>query len=77
MVAPKLEQMKYWIVKPAGGYNYIKNPRFDPPDGVEDWVASGSGVTIALSGDEARRGAYSMKVNPASGVVSMAIYNGP
>ena len=72
MAAPVLSHKKFYIVKPYGGYNYIKNPRFDPPDGVEDWVASGSGVTIALTGDKQRRGAYSMKVNPTSGVASGA-----
>lgn len=72
MTAPKLEQMKYWIIVPAEGTNQIKNPRFDTPDGVEDWtVYNGS---KALSGDKARRGAYSMKVNPASGVASGAYY---
>jgi len=74
MTAPKLEQMKYWIIVPAEGTNQIKNPRFDTPDGVEDWVASGAGVTIALTGDKQRHGAYSMKVNPASGVASGAYY---
>jgi len=74
MTAPKLEQMKYWVVVPAEGTNQIKNPRFDTPDGVEDWAASGAGVTIALTGDKQRRGAYSMKVNPASGIASGAYY---
>jgi hypothetical protein len=72
MTAPKLEQMKYWIIVPAEGTNQIKNPRFDTPDGVEDWVASGAGVTIALTGDKQRHGAYSMKVNTATGVASGA-----
>ena len=74
MTAPKLEQMKYWIVKPAGGYNYIKNPRFDTPDGVEDWTANYS--TIAVSDDYARRGAYSMKVVPSHGINSYVTYSG-
>jgi len=74
MTAPKLEQMKYWIIVPAEGTNQIKNPRFDTPEGVAGWAASGSGVTIALTGDKQRRGAYSMKVNPTSGVASRAYY---
>jgi hypothetical protein len=74
MTAPKLEQMKYWIVKPFGGYNYIKNPRFDPPAGIAGWYISGVGVTIESTGNEARWGAYSMRVNTASGVASGAYY---
>ena len=74
MTAPKLEQMKYWIIVPAEGTNQIKNPRFDTPDGVEDWtVYNGS---KALSGDKARWGAYSAKVTPNSGVGSYAYYSG-
>lgn len=75
MTAPKLENWKFWIVKPYSGYNYLKNPKFSPPDYVEDWTASGAGVTIASTGDYARRGAYSMQVNPATGVASGAFYN--
>lgn len=74
MAAPTLTHKKFYIVKPTEQINYIKNPRFDPPDGVEDWAASGAGVTIAISGDEQRHGAYSMKVNPASGVASSTYY---
>lgn len=74
MAAPTLTHKKFYIVKPTEQINYIKNPRFDTPDGVEDWAASGAGVTIAISGDEQRHGAYSMKVNPASGVASAAYY---
>ena len=74
MAAPTLTHKKFYIVKPTEQINYIKNPRFDPPDGVEDWAASGAGVTIAISGDKQRHGAYSMKVNPASGVASAAYY---
>ena len=74
MTAPVLSHKKFYIVKPAEGTNQIKNPRFDTPDGVEDWAASGAGVTIALTGDKQRHGAYSMKVNPASGVASGAYY---
>jgi len=74
MTAPVLSHKKFYIVKPAEGTNYIKNPRFDAPDGVEDWTASGAGATLTLSGDKARRGAYSMKVTPASNVASGAYY---
>ena len=74
MAAPTLTHKKFYIVKPTEQINYIKNPRFDTPDGVEDWAASGAGVTIAISGDEQRRGAYSMKVNTAAGVASSAYY---
>ena len=76
MTAPQLKQMKYWIVKPKAAVNQIKNPAFASPDYEEDWTASGAGVTIAESGDYQRRGAYSMKVNPASGVESGAYYAG-
>jgi hypothetical protein len=66
--------MKFWIVVPKYAENQIKNPTFASPDFVEDWAAYGSGVTIEATGDEQRFGAYSMKVNTASGVVSGAIY---
>ena len=75
MTAPVLAHKKFWIVKPKAGRNYIKNPRFDTPDGVEDWTANGSGVTIELTGDYARRGAFSLQVNPATGVASSAYYD--
>jgi len=74
MTAPKIDYHKFWIVKPYEQYNYIKNPTFASPDFEEDWAASGAGVTIAHSGDYQRRGAYSMKVNTASGVASSAYY---
>lgn len=74
MTAPKIDYHKFWIVKPYEQYNYIKNPTFASPDFEEDWAASGAGVTIAHSGDYQRRGAYSMKVNTASGVASGAYY---
>jgi len=75
MTAPVLAHKKFWIVKPKAGRNYIKNPRFDKPDGVEDWDTAGAGVTIELTGDGARRGAYSLQVNPATGVASSAYYD--
>jgi hypothetical protein len=75
MTAPVLAHKKFWIVKPKAGRNYVKNPRFDKPDGVEDWLASGSGVTIVLTGDYARRGAYSLQVNTATGIASSAYYD--
>ena len=74
MTAPQLKRMKFYIVKPTEQFNYIKNPTFAGPDYAEDWAPSGSGVTIQPTGDEQRRGAYSMKVNPASGVASGAYY---
>jgi len=74
MTAPKIDYHKFWIVKPYEQYNYIKNPTFASPDFEEDWAASGAGVTIAESADYQRRGAYSMKVNTASGVASSAYY---
>ncbi|MGB3988867.1 MAG: carbohydrate binding domain-containing protein, partial [Minisyncoccales bacterium] len=75
MTAPVLAHKKFWIVKPKAGRNYVKNPRFDKPDGVEDWTAAGAGVTIELTGDYARRGAYSLQVNTATGVASSAYYD--
>ena len=76
MTAPVLAQKKFWIVKPKAAINQIKNPAFAGPDYEEDWTASGAGVTIAETGDYARRGAYSMKVTPATGIASGAYYGG-
>jgi len=76
MTAPVLTKPKFWIVVPQYAENQIKNPAFAHPDFVEDWTADGTGVTISSSGDKARRGVYSMKVTPASGVSSGAYYNG-
>lgn len=76
MAAPILTNKKFYIIKPWGGENQIKNPRFDMPDGKEDWAASGAGVTIENSSDEQRFGAYSMKVNTANNVASAAYYAG-
>lgn len=75
MTAPQLNKKKFWIVKPKAGRNYIKNPRFDTPEGITYWTASGAGVTIELTGDEVRRGAHSLQVNPASGIASSAYYD--
>jgi len=75
MTAPVLAYKKFWIVKPATGRNYIINPRFDPPDGKEDWAINATGVTLELSADEQRHGAYCMKVNPVTGVNSGAYYH--
>ena len=74
MTAPKLEQMKYWIVVPKYAENQIKNPTFAHPEFVAGWTASGG--TVASSGDGARWGAYSAKVTPNSGVESYAYYSG-
>lgn len=76
MAAPVLTQKKFWIVKPKAAVNQIKNPAFAHPDFVEDWTASGAGVTIEETGTEQRRGAYSMKVNTATGVASGAYHPG-
>ena len=76
MTAPVLARKKFYIIKPGGGVNQIKNPLFDPPDGKEDWATSGAGVTIEDSSAEQRFGAYSMKVNTATGVASGAYYAG-
>ena len=76
MTAPVLTQKKFWVVKPKAAINQIKNPAFASPDFEEDWAASGAGVTIAESGDYQRRGAYSMKVNTATGVASGAYHPG-
>ncbi len=76
MTAPKLENWKFWIVKPAAGTNQIKNPQFSGPEYVTGWTASGAGVTIASHPDDARRGAYSLKVNTANNVPSAAVYQG-
>ena len=76
MTAPQLEHMRFYIVKPKAAINQIKNPTFASPDFEEDWLPYGTGVTIAETGTEARWGAYSMKVNTASGVASGAYYAG-
>ena len=75
MTAPVLAYKKFWIVKPKAATNQIKNPAFAHPDFVEDWTASGTGVTVASSGDQQRRGAYSMQVNPISALASVAYYS--
>ena len=74
MTAPKLEDWKFWIVKPKAAVNQIKNPSFAGPEYVTGWAASGAGVTIASHPDDARRGAYSLKVNTANNQASGA-YN--
>ena len=76
MAAPVLTQKKFWIVNPKYAENQIKNPTFASPDYEEDWAASGAGVTIEESSDYQRRGAYSMKVNTATGVASGAYHGG-
>ena len=76
MTAPVLAHKKFWIVKPRASINQIKNPTFASPDYEEDWAASGSGVTIEETSTEQRRGAYSMKVNTATGVASGAYHGG-
>jgi len=75
MTAPKIDYHKFWIVKPAGGTNYIKNPRFDPPDGTYGWAATSVAATIESYADDARRGAYSIKVRPVSGENSGMYYH--
>ena len=57
MTTPVMQQEKFWIVKPKAGTNLIKNPRFDPPEGIIYWTTGGGGVTLALTGDYQRRGA--------------------
>src|SRR5690606_8587981 len=76
MTGPVLAYKKFYVVNPKAATNQIKNPTFASPDFEEDWVASGAGVTIAESGDYQRRGAYSMKVNTATGVASGAYHGG-
>ena len=75
MAAPQLSKKKFWIVKPKAGRNYIKNPRFDTPEGVTGWASGTAGVVVALSGDEARRGAYSMKITPPNNTASPVGYD--
>jgi len=70
MTKPQLERMKFWIVKPATGRNYLYKPTFAEPDGAKWWTVYGPGVTKAITGDEQRFGAYSMQVNPVAGVDS-------
>lgn len=74
MTTPVLTNKKFYIIKPYGGYNYIKNPAFAPSAGVIYWA--GTQATIALTGDEQRRGSHSMKVTPVSGQTSYAAYAG-
>lgn len=72
MTAPVLAHKKFYIIKPAEGTNQLKNPAFSPPDFEHDWKAGGvgGGVTIEETGEEQRRGAYCMQVNPVAGVGS-------
>ena len=74
MTAPVLAHKKFYIIKPAEGTNQIKNPIFSPPDHAEDWAAVGAGVTIEETGSEQRFGAYSMQVNPVTGVECRVYY---
>ena len=77
MTAPVLAYKKFYIIKPAEGRNYINNPIFSPPDHAKNWSYSGgTGGTIEETGDQRRFGAYSMQVNPVSGVVANAYYGG-
>ena len=76
MTAPVLAYKKFYIIKPAEGTNQIKNPQFSGPEYVTGWAASGAGVTIASHPDDARRGAYSLKVNTANNVASGAYHGG-
>lgn len=71
---PELAFRKFFVVRPAYGKNQIFNPRFDTPDGVEDWTAFGTGAAIVLTDEQQRRGAYCMKVTPASNLASGAYY---
>ena len=75
MTAPVLAYKKFYIIKPAEGTNQIKNPIFSPPDHEEDWLPSGTGVTIEVTGDQQRFGAYSMQVNTVTGMASGAFYD--
>lgn len=73
-VRPELAFRKFFVVRPACGKNQIFNPRFDTPDGVEDWTAFGTGATIVLTDGQQRHGAYCMKVTPAINLASGAYY---
>ena len=74
MTAPVLAYKKFWIVKPCGGYNYLKNPAFVESVGATYWAATQA--TIAIDGTEQRHGAHSMKVTPVSGQTSYVAYAG-
>ena len=74
MTAPVLAYKKFYIVKPYGGTNYLKNPAFAEPVGVTYWAATQA--AMAITGDEQRHGAYSMKVTPVTGQTSYVAYAG-
>lgn len=74
MTVPIIEKQKFFVVRPAAGRNQIFNPRFDTPDGVEDWTAFGTGAAIVLTDEQQRHGAYCMKVTPAINLASGAYY---
>ena len=66
MTAPVMQYNKFWIVKPKAGTNQILNPSFAKPEGITGWSISDTGVTLSLTGDHQRRGAYAMQVNCAA-----------
>ena len=74
MTAPVLSQKKFYVVKPYGGYNYLKNPAFAEPVGVTYWAATQA--AMAITGDEQRHGAYSVKVTPVTGQAAYIAYAG-
>jgi len=75
MTAPDLVEMKFWIVVPQASVNHCENPTLATPEGITYLTADGAGVTIELEETESRWGAYSCKVNTATGVASSVYWD--
>jgi hypothetical protein len=72
MTAPQLEKMKFWIIKPSAGRNYVKNPQ--PYTSTGGYTISG-GIRVVDS-TNSRRGPGCIKVTPNSGENTILSYSG-
>ena len=73
MTAPQLEKMKFWIIKPSAGRNYVKNPQ--PYTSTGGYSAFGG--MIAVDSTNSRRGPGCIKCTPNIGSVPAIVsYSG-
>jgi len=72
MTAPQLEKMKFWIIKPSAGRNYVKNPQ--PYTSTGGYTVSG-GIR-EVDSTNSRRGPGCIKVTPNSGENTVLSYSG-
>lgn len=72
MTAPTLTSMKFYIVVPEAGINYVTNPI--PQWATTKYATVGAGSAIALSDAYSRRGAKCIMATPATGVACGVIY---